>query len=546
MNISFDSCPKPFYLEVHGQFEAMVTQREPKKPRVPTDGLAKEWDESTAVRDYLRDNPKEPLFHDNFKVSVKGASCQYVYDILRVILLRSCDIESQPQPPVRPLREQIALLYQKTSREPTASEALDGEDDDAWDEEQDGSDSDDDADSSDSDPEITDEIKGKDIPEQLVEKKESKPVCSTSSGSDPPVVSQPSGPAAHSEAALVSKGLDSAHGTEQLKIETPAADNLETQPLDVMKLSPPESLPATSSPEVPTEKLRQQYQQADKPAETVPKKVKKTKSKSKDVVKDGMGGKLDTKDNTSKEFHQGLQVKEWQRVPEERKKRGKGKAGKGKKKASTKVGVSRKRKVLKVVELFEHGNAEADETNVKKKRTSRSSSSKVATSADEPAKTRKAKGEAAAPKSKAKAKPGPKAKAKASPKGKAAPKPKARGRSKKQPGDDFLERNQASPLFEANMVKEMGDFAKSFDQKLDVKGDSFKEAARAHDPGFTWFRLNIYWSRCSCGVTNKETGKDATSFSFNTSSACDVHKISIAIYCAIHTATLQIIALFQK
>ena len=92
----------------------------------------------------------------------------------------------------------------------------------------------------------------------------------------------------------------------------------------------------------------------------------------------------------------------------------------------------------------------------------------------------------------------------------------------------------------------MEDFATYFDEKLDVKGDSFKEAARAHDPGFTWFRLNIYWSRCICGVTNKDTGKDAATFSFNTSSACDVHKISIAIYCAIHAATLQMIAFFQK
>ena len=93
---------------------------------------------------------------------------------------------------------------------------MDEEDDDAWDEDEEGSD--DDSDSSDphSDPEIHDEIKGKDIPEQLVEKKESKPVCSTSSGSDPPVVSQPSGPAAHSAAASVPKGLDSAHGSGDL------------------------------------------------------------------------------------------------------------------------------------------------------------------------------------------------------------------------------------------------------------------------------------------------------------------------------------------
>ena len=57
-------------------------------------------------------------------------------------------------------------------------------------------------------------------------------------------------------------------GTEQLKVNKPAADNLETQPMDVMRLSPPESLPVTSSPEVPTEKLRQRYQQVAGLAQT--------------------------------------------------------------------------------------------------------------------------------------------------------------------------------------------------------------------------------------------------------------------------------------
>ena len=65
---------------------------------------------------------------------------------------------------------------------------MDAEDDDAWDEE-DGSDDTSDSSDSDSDIEITDEINGRDIPEQPVENKESKPVCPTSSGSDTPVVS---------------------------------------------------------------------------------------------------------------------------------------------------------------------------------------------------------------------------------------------------------------------------------------------------------------------------------------------------------------------
>ena len=155
--------------------------------------------------------------------------------------------------------------------------------------------------------------------------------------------------------------------------------------------------------------------QADQPAETIPKKVRKTKSKSKDVVEDGMGGKLDTKDNTSKELGDGstdfipvtrdeqLRLKgstkgsksqNGSKSQKKGKTRGKGKAGKGKKKAPTKVAVGRKRKVLKVAE------ENADETSVKKTRTSRSlrsSSSKVATteevatSVDQPAKKEKLK-----------------------------------------------------------------------------------------------------------------------------------------------------------
>ena len=84
------------------------------------------------------------------------------------------------------------------------------EDDDAWDEEDEGQNdgSDSESSDSDSDAEITDEIKGKDItPEKRAgESDQSIPVPSESSGSHPP------GPAAHSSAAVVSKGLDSRVG----------------------------------------------------------------------------------------------------------------------------------------------------------------------------------------------------------------------------------------------------------------------------------------------------------------------------------------------
>lgn len=48
--------------------------------------------------------------------------------------------------------------------------------------------------------------------------------------------------------------------TRKAKVAKPATDAAETQPVDVMGLVPPDSLPPTSSPDVSTKQLRQKYQ----------------------------------------------------------------------------------------------------------------------------------------------------------------------------------------------------------------------------------------------------------------------------------------------
>ena len=101
-----------------------MKERVPKLPRVPMTDISKEWDKSSAVRDYLLENPKQALFHDNTTVTVKCASKEYIYDILKEILYRTALVDKQPQPPVRPLRAEIALLYQRNTREPVASEVI--------------------------------------------------------------------------------------------------------------------------------------------------------------------------------------------------------------------------------------------------------------------------------------------------------------------------------------------------------------------------------------------------------------------------------------
>ena len=142
-----------------------------------------------------------------------------------------------------------------------------------------------------------------------------------------------------------------------------------------------------------------------------------------------------------------------------------------------------------------------------------------------------------------KAKCAPKAKAKCAPKRKAAPKAeskakgKGRGKSKKGPGDDFLAIQTQSNLFNAEMAKELEEFAKSFDTTMVVTSPAFKQVARSHVPKYESVRLNIYWTRTSVGVTSLETQKDVATFSFNTSSACDVHKIGVALNCGMRAAT---------
>ena len=113
------------------------------------------------------------------------------------------------------------------------------------------------------------------------------------------------------------------------------------------------------------------------------------------------------------------------------------------------------------------------------------------------------------------------------------PKAKARGRKpRKSSGTD--------PLDNEVLTGELVAFANLFDpEKHWVTDDNFKVLLRgkvAVSPE-CGFRLNIYWSRCACGVTSKEEKKDLHNFSFNGSAAADVHRLAVAVKCAELTAT---------
>ena len=140
-------------------------------------------------------------------------------------------------------------------------------------------------------------------------------------------------------------------------------------------------------------------------------------------------------------------------------------------------------------------------------------------------------------KAKAASKTGAAPKKGAAPKAKASavkPKAKAKGRPKKDRKDDFMKRGYESEKFNPGQVKMCEKFAKSFDPEMEVKSNAFKQEARGRLPSFSTYRLNIYWTRASVGVTHVKNNKDVVNFSFNTSSACSVHKIAVALRCAIH------------
>ena len=95
---------------------AMVRERVPKRAKVPIHDIAKEWDSHEPIREYLRDDPKAVLFEEHINISIKHAGLPHINSLMSSLLLRVAGVDGHPQPPVRPLRHQINLLYQKAGR----------------------------------------------------------------------------------------------------------------------------------------------------------------------------------------------------------------------------------------------------------------------------------------------------------------------------------------------------------------------------------------------------------------------------------------------
>ena len=107
----------------------MVKERVPKKTKVDISDLAKEWDSAEVIREYLRADSTRVLFDENISICIKHVGHAHVHAVLKPILLRTAGVELHPQPPVRQLRHQIGLLYQKAGRTTVDEKAII---DDSW------------------------------------------------------------------------------------------------------------------------------------------------------------------------------------------------------------------------------------------------------------------------------------------------------------------------------------------------------------------------------------------------------------------------------
>ena len=176
--------------------------------------------------------------------------------------------------------------------------------------------------------------------------------------------------------------------------------------------------------------------------------------------------------------------------------------------------------------------AEPTEPEPKKPKKSRKPKDKCEETAAAKKASPKAKAAAkrATPKTKAAAK-----KAAAKPKAKGEPKARAK-RSRKTAVDALLE----SPFRHNELISELKEWVEWFGPEYDPpdQKNKFKAAVRESLFPLTKTFLNIYWSRCGCGVKNScdshaaYKAKDWCNFGFNQGLAPQRWKMAMAVRCA--------------
>ena len=119
-------------------------------------------------------------------------------------------------------------------------------------------------------------------------------------------------------------------------------------------------------------------------------------------------------------------------------------------------------------------------------------------------------------------------------------KPKGAAKKRKTSSEEAMVHR---PLRMDDIVKALMEWALQFPEKFEDSGAkaAFRAAVREALVPLTFCSLNVYWTRCGCGVKqpssegddlDKVTKKDVCHFSWNSSPAAPRHKLAVAIRCA--------------
>ena len=122
-------------------------------------------------------------------------------------------------------------------------------------------------------------------------------------------------------------------------------------------------------------------------------------------------------------------------------------------------------------------------------------------------------------------------------KAKAVATPKAKAKQNKGKGCGECDEGTRDPNPE--LTQRLLGLAHHFGPFVSVRDDKFKTGIRSYLELDTLqnCRLNIYWTRCSAGITLLETKSDIQHFSFNSSSCAESYKAAVSIGLAAEVAT---------
>ena len=116
----------------------------------------------------------------------------------------------------------------------------------------------------------------------------------------------------------------------------------------------------------------------------------------------------------------------------------------------------------------------------------------------------------------------------------AKPKPKAKSRARGR-GSEVPAHTPADPA-DTELAQMLVDFAMNFDESDSPQSDSYKKKIKGMLSGLEEHSLNLYWSKCGCGLKIVAEGRDGHHCSFNNLWSPEPWKMAISAKIAYMTA----------